>query len=79
LHETIYEMKRKKQKWIIFKIDFEKAYDKVQWPFLMEVLEKKKFPPKWIEWVHQIVSRGRVGIDINGEPGEFFRTYKGLR
>jgi hypothetical protein len=28
LHETIHEMTRKKQKWIILKIDFEKAYDK---------------------------------------------------
>jgi hypothetical protein len=41
--------------------------------------KKKKFRQKCIEWVHQIVFGGRVGIDINGEPGEFFKTYKGLR
>jgi hypothetical protein len=79
LHETIHELKRKKQKGIILKLDFKKAYDKVQWSFMLEVLEKKKFPPKWIEWIYQIVSGGRVGIDFNGEPGEFFRTYKCLR
>jgi hypothetical protein len=51
----------------------------VQWSFVLEVLEKKNFPPKWIEWTYQIVSGGRVGIDLNGEPGEFFRRYRGLR
>ena len=30
LHETLHELHRKKQDGIIFKIDFEKAYDKVK-------------------------------------------------
>jgi hypothetical protein len=43
LHETIYEMHRKKQSGLIFKIDFEKAYDKVKWPSVRKVLEMKGF------------------------------------
>jgi hypothetical protein len=27
----------------------------------------------------QVVSRGRLGINLNGELSEFFRTFKGLR
>ena len=34
LHETIHEMHRKKLYGVLFKIDFEKAYDKVNWSFL---------------------------------------------
>jgi hypothetical protein len=34
LHETIHEMHRKKQNGLIFKIDFEKAYDKINWSFV---------------------------------------------
>ena len=34
-HETVHELHRKNQSGIIFKIDFEKAYDKVQWDFLI--------------------------------------------
>jgi hypothetical protein len=49
LHETMHEMRKKKTKVIIMKLDFEKAYDKVQWSFLFEVLERKMFPGKWIQ------------------------------
>jgi hypothetical protein len=34
LHESIHEMYRKKQNGLIFKIDFEKAYDKINWSFV---------------------------------------------
>jgi mannosylglycoprotein endo-beta-mannosidase len=33
LHETVHELHRKKLNGVILKIDFEKAYDKVKWPF----------------------------------------------
>jgi hypothetical protein len=33
------------------KIDFEKAYDKVKWPFLQQALRMKDFHPKWCEWI----------------------------
>jgi hypothetical protein len=79
LHETLHEMRRRKRKGMIIKLDFEKVYDKVLWPFLMEVLERKFFPVKWIEWIQQVVTGGRVGINLNGDPGNFFRTFKGLR
>jgi hypothetical protein len=43
LHETIHELHRKKQNGVIFKIDFEKAYDKVKWSFIRQMLEMKGF------------------------------------
>jgi hypothetical protein len=49
LHETIHEMHRKKQNGIIFKIDFEKAYDKVNWSFIQQTLRMKGFSPTWCE------------------------------
>jgi hypothetical protein len=41
LHEIVHEVKRKKQNGIMLKIDFEKAYDKVNWHFLYKMMEKK--------------------------------------
>ena len=79
LHEVIHELKRTKRKGIILKIDFEKAYDKVRWDFLEEVLVGKGFPAKWINWVMQSVQGGRVCVNVNGQRGPYFRTFGGLR
>ena len=46
LHETIHELHTKKSDGVIFKIDFEKAYDKVKWLFLQQILRMKGFSPK---------------------------------
>jgi hypothetical protein len=53
LHEVIHELSSKKQSGIILKLDFEKAYDKVHWEFMEEVLILKDFLGKWIEWIKQ--------------------------
>jgi hypothetical protein len=55
LHEILHELRLKKTKGVILKLDFEKAYDKVHWSFLIEVLKQKNFSAKWIEWVKQAV------------------------
>ena len=79
LQEVIHELKRTKQEGIILKLDFEKAYDRVSWHFLEEVLTKKGFSQKWVSWMMKAVKGGRVAIDVNGERGVIFRSYKGLR
>jgi retron-type reverse transcriptase len=79
LHETDHELHRKKQSGVIFKIDFEKAYDKVRWPLLIQTLRMKGFSPKWISWVKSFITGGSVTINVNDEVGPFFRTRKGLR
>ena len=40
---ALHEIKRKNQTAVILKLDFEKAYDRVSWSFLQEVLTKKGF------------------------------------
>jgi hypothetical protein len=79
LHETVHELHRRNQNGIIFKIDFEKAYDKVKWDFLTQTLRLKGFSTKWIEWIKSFISGGSVAININDEIGPFFHTKKGLR
>jgi len=64
---------------VILKLDFEKAYEKVSWPFLEEVMRRKGLDELWIHWINCVVKGGRVCIDLNGERGGFFRSFKGLR
>jgi hypothetical protein len=77
--EVLHELKVTKTHGVILNLDFEKAYDKVSWSFLEEVMRAKGFDEVWIQWINSAVKGGRVCIDVNGERGEFFRSYKGLR
>ncbi|WVZ99657.1 LOW QUALITY PROTEIN: hypothetical protein U9M48_044920 [Paspalum notatum var. saurae] len=43
LHETVHELHTKNRDGIILKIDFEKAYDKVKWPYPLQTLRMKGF------------------------------------
>ena len=76
LHETIHELHLKKQDGIIFKIDFEKAYDKVKWSFLHQTLRMKGFSQKWCSWVKQFIQGGNVNIKVNDQLGSYFQTKK---
>jgi hypothetical protein len=79
LHEDIHEINRKKMDGVLFKIDFEKAYDKVKWSFHQQVLRMKGFDPKCCEFIKQFIQRGSVGIRVNDDIGHNFQTRKGLR
>jgi len=79
LHETVHELHRKNQSGVIFKIDFEKAYDKVRWNFLIQTLRLKGFSNKWIDWIKSFISGGSVAINVNDQVGPYFQTKKGLR
>ena len=39
LHEVLHELRSKKKKGLIMKINLEKAYDNVRWNFLADVLK----------------------------------------
>jgi hypothetical protein len=62
-----------------FKIDFEKAYDKVKWPFLQQVLRMKGFHPTWCAWIQRFIEKGSVEIRFNDDIGHYFQTRKALR
>jgi hypothetical protein len=74
LHETTHELHSKKQDGIIFKIDFEKAYDKVKWSFLQQTLRMKGFSQQWCTWVQQFTQGGNVNIKVNDQLGSYFQT-----
>ena len=79
LHETIHELHTKKLNGVIFKVDFEKAYDKVKWHFIQQTLWMKGFSPKWCRWVENFISGGSASIKVNDDIGHYFQTKKGGR
>ncbi|GJZ11662.1 RNA-directed DNA polymerase, eukaryota, reverse transcriptase zinc-binding domain protein [Tanacetum coccineum] len=66
LNEVIQWCKLKKKQSLIFKVDFEKAYDSVRWDFLDDVLKKFGFGNKWCAWIQSCLRSSRGSIIING-------------
>jgi hypothetical protein len=79
LHETLHELHRKKLSGVILKLDFEKAYGKVNWGFLQQILRMKGFSEKWCQWINQFITKGSVAIKVNKDIGRYFQIKKGLR
>jgi hypothetical protein len=55
---------------VLFKINFEKTYDKVKLPFLQQVLRMKGFDKIWYDRIRSFVERGSVGIKVNDDIGQ---------
>lgn len=79
LHEVWNTSHKKKQSGILFKVDFEKAYDKVDWTFVYRMLIAKGFPTLWCDWIMKVVRGGKVAVRVNDELGPYFNTHEGLR
>jgi hypothetical protein len=62
LHETLHELKKKRQNGLILKLDFEKAYDEVNWKFLQQVLRMRGFPSLWCQWIETMWSQKVVSV-----------------
>ncbi|GJW95557.1 RNA-directed DNA polymerase, eukaryota [Tanacetum coccineum] len=79
LNEMLSWCKKRKKQSLIFKVDFEKAYDSIRWDFLDDVLRKFGFVDKWCKWIQCCLHSSRGSIIINGSPTDEFKFGKGLK
>ena len=64
---------------MIFKIDLEKAYDKISWDFLGKALFNINLNVKWVKLIMSCVSGGHTSVLWNGEPLPQITQRRGLR
>ncbi|KAK3009505.1 hypothetical protein RJ639_013870 [Escallonia herrerae] len=81
VQELWHTMRKKKGKngLMAIKIDMEKAYDKMEWSFILNVLKNFGFDQKWIGWVEQCISTATFSTLINGAPHGLFPSSRDLR
>jgi hypothetical protein len=64
---------------LLCKLDLEKAYDHVNWDFLLYMLQRCGFGERWRKWIKFCVSTGKFSILVNGAPTGFFQRSRGIR
>ena len=61
------------------KVDIAKAYDKVDWTFLLKIISTFGFDHKVVGLIHQLISTSSIVVLVNGSSSHFFYPSQGLR
>ena len=56
------------------KIDIFKAFDTVQWPFVLKTLMAMGFPESFIHWIRLCITTPSFSVQVNGELGGYFQS-----
>lgn len=71
--------KEKKNDWVTLKLDINKAYDRVEWIFYRQVMEKLGFSNKWVALIMNCVTTPTFSILINGIAKWLIYPQRGIR
>ena len=64
---------------VLCKLDLEKAYDHINWDFLMTMMQKMGFGEKWTGWIRWCISTASFSVLINGSPAGFFPEHSRVK
>lgn len=63
----------------VMKIDISKAFDSVQWAFVLESLAALGFPDRFIHWIKLCITTPSFSVQVNGDLAGYFQSSRGLR
>ncbi|KAM0882550.1 hypothetical protein ACQ4PT_032242 [Festuca glaucescens] len=64
---------------VLIKLDITKAFDMVEWPFLMEVMRRLGFGARILACICALLSTASTRVLLNGCPGSRIANRRGLR
>ena len=81
VQEMLHSMRKKKgsKGYMAIKIDLEKAYDRLRWPFIRETLLEARLPQLMVDVILNCISLTSFNILWHGEKTEPFLPSRGVR
>ncbi|GJU15763.1 RNA-directed DNA polymerase, eukaryota, reverse transcriptase zinc-binding domain protein [Tanacetum coccineum] len=79
LKRTVEWFKEKKKKLLLFKVDFDKAFNSLSWDYLQKITEYLGFSQLWSDRIHACLTSSRSSILVNRSPTNEFHIKRGLR
>lgn len=64
---------------VVLKLDMEKAYDRMSWPFILQMLRCFGFSERWISLIRRAVYGPWFSVLVNGAIHGYFPSERGLR
>lgn len=61
------------------KLDISKAYDRIEWNFLEQMMRKLGFIKAWIQLVMMYVTTITYSLKLNGDPVGYIHPKRGIR
>jgi hypothetical protein len=79
-HEIFHSMKNKKGNGALMalKLDMEKAFDRMEWGFILKIFSCLGFNLKWIQMIEQCISTVTFSILLDSSPYGKFSPNKGI-
>jgi len=71
--------KESEQELVLFLLDFEKAFDRIEWGFLFMALSKLGFSDTWVRWVRSLYQSASSAIKVNRVAGPDFQLARSVR
>ncbi|GJR17850.1 RNA-directed DNA polymerase, eukaryota, reverse transcriptase zinc-binding domain protein [Tanacetum coccineum] len=79
VNEIINWASKKNKHLFLFKVDFEKDFDSLDWRFLDHTMDQMGFILKWRNWIKGCLNSTFGSVIVNGSPTKEFKINKGLR